>query len=108
MTSIDSKVQSNTGESRLLPSVFVVEKGQPITYKSAGPSALYVIEGSNLSVYISTLWMICRHLGEYQLEDLSTPGKVILLTAGDVALADDGDILKGSSPLKMKGEQFLE
>jgi len=55
MTSIDRKVESNTGESRLLPSVFVIEKGQPLTYKSVGPSALYIIEGSQLSVYILTL-----------------------------------------------------
>lgn len=107
MTSIDRKVESNTGESRLLPSVFVIEKGQPLTYKSVGPSALYIIEGSQLSVYILTLWIICRHLGEYQVEDQSTPGKVILLTTGDVALSDEGTIIKGSTPSKMKGEQFL-
>jgi len=48
LTSIDRNVQADTGERRLLPTLFVVEKGQPVTYKALGPSSLYLIEGSHL------------------------------------------------------------
>ena len=52
MSSMDKKLQADPGESRLLPVVYVVEKGQGTTYKSLGPSALYIIEGSYSRVYV--------------------------------------------------------
>ena len=48
MSTIDKKVQADTGDRRLLPVVYIVEKGQPAIFKSVGPSALYIIEGSYL------------------------------------------------------------
>ena len=47
--------------------------------------------------------MICRHLGEYQIEDQSAPGKPILLSKGDVALVDEGTTTKSCTPSKVKG-----
>ena len=43
-------------------------------------------------------------LGEYQLEDQSTPGKAILLGPGDVVLTDGGTVVKCSTPSKARGE----
>ena len=38
------------------------------------------------------------------MEDQNTPGKPILLTTGDVALSDEGTVIKASTPSRAKGE----
>ncbi len=48
LTTIDRELQSDTGTRRLLPVVYVVEKGKPYIYTALGPSVAYVIEGSHL------------------------------------------------------------
>ena len=48
--------------------------------------------------------MIRRRLGEYQLEDLSIPGKAILLGPGDVVITEEGTLVKCSTPSKARGE----
>ena len=49
MTTMDKiHAQSANEGHRLLPTVFTIEKGNPVTSKTAGPGALYVIEGGHL------------------------------------------------------------
>jgi len=52
MTTIDQiHAQSANEGNRLLPTVFTVEKGDPVTAKAAGPIAIYVIEGGRLNIF---------------------------------------------------------
>jgi len=74
--------QSANEGHRLLPTVFTIEKGQPIPYKSPGPGSLYVIEG------------------ELILEDFDNPENPIHLHAGDVSISDPGTFGKISTPSK--------
>ena len=49
MSTIDKiHAQSANEGHRLMPTVFTVEKGDPVTAKPAGPVAIYVIEGGDL------------------------------------------------------------
>jgi len=45
-------------------------------------------------------------LGEYDVEDLSTPGKPIRVAKGDVVLTDEGTVIKVSVPSKARGEDY--
>jgi hypothetical protein len=45
-------------------------------------------------------------LGEYQLEDQSTPGEPILLTKGDVVISEGGTVMKVSTPSMARGGDY--
>ena len=110
MTIIDQvHAQSANEGHRLLPTVWVLEKGEPITSKTAGPTAVYIIEGVGHHL---SLWGICvilmnvdlEILGEVAMEDADDPGKLFHITAGDVILMDEGTVNKISTPSNARGE----
>jgi len=65
---IDREEQSDTGKC-LLPSVYIIEKADPISSKTRGPGVLYVV------VYFKH-----RYVGEYRVGEVNDPETPILLT----------------------------
>jgi len=58
MSTVDKiHAQSANQGHRLLPTVFTLEKGQPVPAKAAGPGAVYVIEGGHL-FYQHYMWFL--------------------------------------------------
>ena len=88
----------------MLPTVFTIEKGNPIASKAIGPGALYVIEGDLYSMGINVILTMSILLGEFIVEDAAHPETQLHLTAGDVILVDEGTVEKISSPSKGRGE----
>ncbi|KDR70053.1 hypothetical protein GALMADRAFT_903603 [Galerina marginata CBS 339.88] len=76
-------------ESYLLPAVFTVEKGSPITGTYVGPVVVYVVEG------------------ELQYEDTLKPGEITVVSAGDVVHITGGTVAVWNSPSKGKGFAVL-
>jgi len=106
VTTIDQMHSQSTNEGhRLMPTVFTLEEGQPITSKAVGPGALYVIEGSHLFYgHICHNLCVIFNIGEFVVEDTADPEKPVYLTAGDVILIDEGTVNKTSTPSKGRGK----
>ena len=106
VSDIDKRPQPDV-ENRLLPVIYVIEKGNPVISVTPGPSTSYILEGGCRIVEryrkLSTGGVLDIK-GEGTVEDVDNPGEVIRLIAGDVIISEGGTKRRFSTNSRLKGK----